>query len=54
MEQYDKLSVYIPKQKQVLKIVQRLEKIGARTDRAVNYLVVAAIEEYLERHEGKK
>ena len=47
----DKLSIYIPKTKLKHKLVERLIKLGERKDRSVNYLVVQAILEYLEREE---
>jgi len=45
----DKLSVYIPKRGDGL--ITRMRKIGKRLDRSVNYLIVEAIREYVERHE---
>jgi predicted transcriptional regulator len=47
----DKLSIYIPKSKMVQKPVERLMKLGVRLDRSVNYLVVEAILQYLDREE---
>ena len=49
----DKLSIYIPHPKQAEKPVERLIKLGEKRDRSINYLVVAAILEYLGREEGK-
>jgi predicted DNA-binding protein len=49
----DKLSIYIPQSKMKLKPVERLIALGEKRDRSVNYLVVEAILEYLEREEGK-
>ncbi len=49
----DKLSIYIPQGKQIGKPVERLLKLGETRDRSVNYLVVQAIVEYLEREERK-
>jgi predicted DNA-binding protein len=46
-----KLSIYIPKSKMALKPVERLMKLGAKLDRSVNYLVVEAILQYLDREE---
>jgi len=46
----DKMSIYIPQPKQSLELVERLVKLGSKEDRSVNYLVVQAIQEYLERH----
>jgi len=48
----DKLSIYIPKEKLVEKPVERLMKLANERDRSMNYLVVQAIMEFLEREEG--
>ncbi len=48
----DKLSIYIPQSKLEQKPVERLTRLGEKLDRSVNYLVVQAIMEYLEREEG--
>lgn len=47
----DKISIYIPQSKAEQKPVERLIKLGEKRDRSVNYLVVEAIVEYLEREE---
>ena len=47
----DKLSIYIPQKQQVEKPLERLMMLGKKKDRSVNYLVVEAIVEYLEREE---
>lgn len=49
----DKLSIYIPQTKIGQKPVERLIRLGEKTDRSVNYLVVEAILDYL-RHEERK
>ena len=49
----DKLSIYIPQSKIQQKPVERLIKLGEKKDRSVNYLVVEAILEYLDREEKK-
>lgn len=49
----DKLSIYIPQSKMKLKPVERLIALGKKRDRSVNYLVVEAILEYLDREEKK-
>jgi predicted transcriptional regulator len=36
------------------KLVERLIKLGAKRDRSVNYVVVEALIEYLEREEAKE
>jgi predicted transcriptional regulator len=47
----NKLSIYIPERKLVEQPVQRLMALGEKRDRSVNYLVVEAILQYLERQE---
>ena len=49
----DKLSIYIPQAKMEKQPVERLIKLGEKTDRSINYLVVNAIIEYLDREEKK-
>lgn len=50
----DKVSIYVPKSKIDQHPVERLIKLGAKRDRSVNYLVVDAILEYLDREEKKE
>jgi len=49
----DKLSIYIPQRKMDEKPVERLIQLGQKRDRSVNYLVVEAIIQYLDREENK-
>ena len=49
----DKLSIYIPQRKMQEKPVERLIKLGDKRDRSINYLVVDAILQYLDREEHK-
>jgi len=49
----DKLSIYIPQGKIGSKPVERLIKLGRKKDRSVNYLVVEAILEYLDKEEAR-
>ena len=49
----DKLSIYIPKSKIQQRPVERLIALGKKRDRSVNYLVVEAILQYIERTEAK-
>jgi predicted transcriptional regulator len=49
----DKLSIYIPQRKMDEKPVERLIRLGQRRDRSVNYLVVEAIVQYLDREDNK-
>jgi len=46
------ISVYIPEKAQSKKLVQRLRLLGEKRDRSLNYLVVEAIIEYLDREEN--
>ena len=48
----DKMSIYIPQTKIGQKPVERLMKLGEKRDRSVNYLVVEAIIQYLNREEA--
>ena len=48
----DKLSIYIPQAKMEQRPVARLIKLGKKRDRSVNYLVVEAILQYLDREEA--
>jgi len=47
------LSIYIPKTKLDKKPIERLHRLGEKVDRSINYLVVNAIIEYLDREEKK-
>ena len=47
----DRMSIYIMQSKQAEKPIERLIMLGEKRDRSVNYLVVEAIMEYLQRSE---
>lgn len=49
----DKLTIYVPKGKRESDPVERLNKLAKEQDRSVNYLVVKALEEFVEREETK-
>ncbi len=49
----DKISIYVPQSKIGKKPVERLIALGKKRDRSVNYLVVEAIVQYLDREEKK-
>lgn len=49
----DALSIYIPKSKAHLRPLERLTKLAAEKDRSMNYLIVEAILQYLDRREGE-
>jgi predicted transcriptional regulator len=48
------LSIYIPKSKLDRKPIERLDRLAKKVDRSINYLVVEAILQYLEREEKKR
>jgi predicted transcriptional regulator len=48
----DKLSIYIPDKPKKEQPVERLIRLGKKRDRSVNYLVIEAIMQYLEREEA--
>lgn len=49
----DKLSIYIPQKKMAEKPVERLIRLAEKRDRSINYLVVDAVLQYLDREEKK-
>lgn len=46
------ISVYIPEKAQEQQVVARLHKLGKKRDRSLNYLVVDAILQHLDREEA--
>lgn len=53
-EDYTRISIYVPKNKQADKPLERLYKLAEKQDRSLNYMVVQAVIEYVEREEKKK
>jgi predicted transcriptional regulator len=49
----DKMSIYIPQSKLKQRPVERLVALGKKQDRSLNYLVVEAILQYVDREEKK-
>jgi predicted transcriptional regulator len=49
-----KMSIYVPQTKLDQKPMERLIKLGKQRERSVNYLVIEAILEYLEREENTR
>jgi predicted transcriptional regulator len=47
-------SIYIPKSKMEQQPLERLGKLSKQRDRSVNYLVMEAILEYLDREERRE
>ncbi len=50
----DKISIYIPQKKAQQNVIERLRKLAEKKDRSINYLVVEAILQYLDREEKKE
>ncbi len=48
------LSIYIPKSKLEKNPIERLDRLAEKVDRSINYLVVEAILQYLDREEKKR
>jgi predicted transcriptional regulator len=48
------LSIYVPKNKMTRRPVERLAKLADTKERSINYLVVEAILQFLDREEKKK
>jgi predicted transcriptional regulator len=46
------ISLYVPEKAQQQQVTQRLKKLGEKRDRSINYLVVEAILQYLDREEA--
>lgn len=47
----DQFTVYIPNEQQKEHLPDRLQGLGKRRDRSLNYLIIKAIEEFLERND---
>jgi len=43
------ISLYVPEKAQRQQVIERLTQLGEKRDRSVNYLVVEAILQYLDR-----
>jgi len=46
------ISVYIPEKAQKRQVVARLQALSKKRDRSLNYLIVEAIMQYLDREEA--
>jgi len=53
-EQFTRISIYVPLSKQPEKPFERLQKLGAKRDRTLNYMVIEAILDFVKREEGKE
>lgn len=50
---FTKLSIYVPQNKRKRQPLERLHQVAQQRDRSINYLVVQAIIEFVERQERK-
>ncbi len=48
------LTVYIPKEKRHQQLLERLKKIAQQQKRSLNFLVLEAVERYLDELEAEK
>ncbi len=48
------LTVYIPKKKRHQQLLERLKRIAQEERRSLNFLVLEAVEKYLDELEGQK
>ncbi len=51
---FTRISIYVPKSKQGDKPLERLHKLAEAQDRSLNYMIVQAILDYVNREEKKK
>jgi len=49
---FDRISIYVHKDAQQERPVERLMALGEKRDRSANYLAIEAIMQYLEREEA--
>jgi predicted transcriptional regulator len=49
----DRISIYVPQNKRDEKPLERIAKVAKRQDRSLNYVVIQAILEYVQREEKK-
>jgi len=43
------ISLYLPQKAQALDVLERLQRLGEKRDRSLNYLIVEAILQYLDQ-----
>ncbi len=51
---FTRISIYVPKSKQKERPLERLFKLGQQRDRSLNYMIVQAVLDYVDREEKKK
>ena len=50
---FTRISIYVPKRFQQKNPLERLYKLGKKDDRSINYMIVKAVTDYVEREERK-
>ncbi len=50
-DDFTRISIYVPKEKQKEKPLERLSKLGRARDRSLNYMIVEAVMDYVRREE---
>lgn len=50
---FTRISTYVPKEKHKEKPLERLYKLGQERDRSLNYMIVQAVLDYVQREERK-
>lgn len=53
-ENFTRTSIYVPKSKQEEKPLERLATLGKQRDRSLNYMIVQAVLDYVNREEKKE
>ena len=53
VENFTRISIYVPQKNQEENPLKRLHKIAESRDRTLNYMVIQAILDYVEREEKK-
>ena len=53
-QDYTRISIYVPKSKWPEKPLQRLHKLGQERDRSLNYMIVQAVLDFVNREERRK
>lgn len=49
----ERISIYVPRSKREQKPLERLARLAKKRDRSLNYMVIQAILEFVEREEKK-
>lgn len=49
----ERLSIYVPENKREQKPLERISKLAEKQDRSLNYVIIQAILEYVQREEKK-